>query len=700
VAKPTVEKKQRSKLLVQFNLFGFLFIGMIILVMLITAIQQLDIFSTRLGLPVATRVAAYIDGDRFEQLSRAGDATDPYYEETQGWMYALKQEVNCIYLYTMAPVTDTVYKYVIDGSGPVGAEEFSPLGLEEDVSGYDRAFWRTLETGTVQFASIDYEEIWGWLISTYMPIFNSQDQIVGIIGCDFRISGLLREIWLQVLRQIILPFIIILAGIALYFPTVRGINRLTENLKADHDEIAAMKDSLKAGLFLMNQDHIIQPQYSRSLESVLEESGLAGRDFIDLLSGSLSKREQESLKKYFKILLKNNFRQEMLDGLNPLVEFQYMHKETGKEKTLRGAFTMIEREGGEKFILVSLEDVSAEAELRRSAAEAESKQQEEMRSIFEVIHVDPAIFRDFIDDMEYEFERINEAMKDQALSTHEALDLVFQSVHAVKSDALVIGLTNFSAKVHELESEIKKLRDQQTISTEELLHLTIRFESLMKEKDNFRTVIDKIQSFSFQSLTMGLERKQDQWVLVETLSKASQRTAEDLEKKVRFEVLGIDSLALEQGPRRVIKEVLLQLVRNSVYHGIESPAERHSAGKDEEGLISLSITVEDGRIHIKLQDDGVGLDFDRIRQKAEKLHILQDGQEEDKNALLQVIFAPGFSTAADSGFHAGRGVGLNLVRERIRELGGNIKLQTTPGKGTLFTISIPLGAAELEEKIS
>jgi two-component system chemotaxis sensor kinase CheA len=699
VAKPAVRTAKNPKLLFQFNIFCVLFIAVVLFVASAAALQQINVFSARLGLPVATRTAAFVNGDRFQELSRTLDGDDPFYEEARLWMYDLKQEVNCIYLYTMAPVSDTVYRFIIDGSALPGEEGFSPLGSEEDVSGYDRAFQRTMETGSLQLSELDYQTRWGWLISTYAPIFNSQNEIVGIIGCDFGVMEVFRILWTQILRQIILPFIIILAGIVLYFPMVRGINRLTRDLRAERDEITTMKDSLKAGIFLMDEDQIIQPQYSRSLETVLEESALQGRNFIDLLGSSLSEKEQESLTKYFKIFRKSNFRQEMLDDMNPLAEFTYTHGKSGKEKTLRCTFAPVEREKGEKFILGSIENVTAEAELRQQLADTESRQQQEMRSLFEIIHVDPVIFADFVEDLEYEFGRINETMKDASLSTQDAMELVFQSVHAIKSNALIIGLDGFGAKVHELESDLKKLREQKNISLEELLHITVEIEKIMRENDRFRASIDKIRSFNLQSSRTGKERDPEH-VLVETLLKASQRVSADLEKKVRFEVRELDPLALEQGPRRIIKEVLLQLVRNSVYHGIEAPRERRSAGKDEEGLIGLSILVRDDKIHIKLQDDGQGLNFDHIRQKAEELHILKEGQEEDKDALLRAIFVPGFSTASGSGFHAGRGVGLNLVQDRIRGLRGSIKLRTTPGKGTIFNIYIPLDQEYLEDKIS
>jgi chemotaxis protein histidine kinase CheA len=109
----------------------------------------------------------------------------------------------------------------------------------------------------------------------------------------------------------------------------------------------------------------------------------------------------------------------------------------------------------------------------------------------------------------------------------------------------------------------------------------------------------------------------------------------------------------------------------------------------------LSIKFDNDIIHIKLGDDGRGLDFERIRRKAEGLHLLHNKTEgEDKGYLSQVIFSPGFSTAETADVYAGRGIGLNLVKEKIRELRGSIKLQTESGKGTCFNLFIPMSGPE------
>jgi two-component system chemotaxis sensor kinase CheA len=157
----------------------------------------------------------------------------------------------------------------------------------------------------------------------------------------------------------------------------------------------------------------------------------------------------------------------------------------------------------------------------------------------------------------------------------------------------------------------------------------------------------------------------------------------------------MNSDVLKSAPRRQVKEMLIQIVRNAVYHGIESPEARVAKGKNETGEIELSVQKEGDAIRISLKDDGKGLDFEAIRRKAIEQHILSEaeaGGPEDRNRLLQIIFAPGFSTADTANAHAGRGIGLNMVQHRIHELGGTIKVQTALNKGTAFIVSIPLSA--------
>jgi two-component system chemotaxis sensor kinase CheA len=380
----------------------------------------------------------------------------------------------------------------------------------------------------------------------------------------------------------------------------------------------------------------------------------------------------------------------MLEDINPIAEFNYVHAVTGEEKILRSTFAPVDRGYGDYYILGTFEDITEAKVLQKQLAEEEGKREEEMRALFQVIQVEPRVFGDFLEDTEYEFDRINDILKDKKLSAAQAMVYIYQSVHAIKSNAVILGLDNFGNKLHELENKIKDIRDKEDISFEDVLHITVELENIMREKDKFRETIVKLQSFKG-----GDSRRQDRHVLIETLNKACEKAAAAQNKKARLIIEDIAGVVLEHGPRRTIKEVLTQLVRNSVYHGIEDPEEREKQGKNPEGQIKLSIKFDNNTIHIKLGDDGRGLDFERIRRKAEGLHMLRNkGEGEDKGYLSQVIFSPGFSTAETADVYAGRGIGLNLVKEKIRDLRGSIKLQTEPGKGTCFNLSIPMSGTE------
>ena len=459
---------------------------------------------------------------------------------------------------------------------------------------------------------------------------------------------------------------------------------LTRILQNERDEITAMMDNLKVGFFLMDQHYTIQGQYSICLEQMLGNKDLKGRNFIRLLGTSLKDTEQEGIKDYFTMVINRSFDQAMLESINPLQEFAYIG-EGGKEKTLSCGFAPVNRGNKTVYILGTMQDITVETALQRQLAHEEQQLQEEMRSLFEIIHVDSQVFSDFLEDLDYEFGRIHKILEDRSQAASEAVVDLYQSVHAIKSNALVVGLNNFSMKVHRLESKIKELREREEITVEDMLGLAMDIEQLMLEQDKLRNTIDKIRTFKGSGGT-----KQHEQVLIESLDRAVQRAAEDMGKEVRLVVDKVEAEVLEQKSRRQVKEVLLQLVRNAVYHGIEEPDERREKGKDEIGLIHLMIQGMGDKIQIKLRDDGRGLDFEKIRERAERLNIITNEEARgDKNRLLQVIFMAGFSTVEKDGLHAGRGIGLNLVLERIRDIGGSIKVQTEAGKGTAFILYIP-----------
>ncbi|MDR2098141.1 MAG: hypothetical protein LBP37_06440 [Spirochaetaceae bacterium] len=452
------------------------------------------------------------------------------------------------------------------------------------------------------------------------------------------------------------------------------------------EELMIMRNSLKASLFLMDKDLTIQEHYSRLLEDTLGITNLSGKKFTDLLTSSLTSAEISTIINYFDMVREHRFDADMLEDINPLQELKYVCGENGSEKILRCTFTPVDRDSGETVIVGSIEDITAKIEMKKQLKHEEAKHQEEIDTLFEVLQISPDVFNDFIEDAEYEFETINNILKNLRISSKDTLVTIFQSVHAIKSNAVILGLNSYSRKLHDLETYIKELQAKADVVFDDMLALTLRIEDVMKDKDKFSESIEKIKQFA-----SGKTKKSAADILVESVKRAAERTAAGTGKKIKLDTRGVDASALEKAPRRLVKKVMLQLVRNAVFHGIESPEERVKNGKKEEGRIIFSLKCENDQIHIILKDDGKGLDFEKIRQRAEKMHLIKKNENiENKNIIYQAIFMPGFSTAGGEGMYAGRGVGLDLVYSRIKEYKGTIKIQTEAGKGSIFHIFLPV----------
>jgi chemosensory pili system protein ChpA (sensor histidine kinase/response regulator) len=180
--------------------------------------------------------------------------------------------------------------------------------------------------------------------------------------------------------------------------------------------------------------------------------------------------------------------------------------------------------------------------------------------------------------------------------------------------------------------------------------------------------------------------------LAERLHRVVRQAAKDSGKRANLDIrhgqTEIDRSVLDKmaGP-------LEHLLRNSVAHGLEESAARAAAGKEPIGQISLSLAQEGNEIVVSIADDGAGLNFPRIRQRAIENGLITADAETDEATLTQLIFQPGFSTASELTALAGRGVGMDVVKSETASLGGRIEVATVTGKGSTFRIYLPLTLA-------
>ncbi len=170
------------------------------------------------------------------------------------------------------------------------------------------------------------------------------------------------------------------------------------------------------------------------------------------------------------------------------------------------------------------------------------------------------------------------------------------------------------------------------------------------------------------------------------------QTAKELDKKANLEFRGV-RVEIDRSVLEKITGPFEHLLRNAVSHGLEMPHERAAKGKSEIGEITIDARQAGNEIVLTLSDDGGGLNFERIREKAIQQGLLAANDEVSDMQLTQYIFMAGFSTADEVTQISGRGVGMDVVRSEIVSLGGRIDISSTPGRGTSFTIALPLTLA-------
>ena len=174
------------------------------------------------------------------------------------------------------------------------------------------------------------------------------------------------------------------------------------------------------------------------------------------------------------------------------------------------------------------------------------------------------------------------------------------------------------------------------------------------------------------------------------------------DKDVRLELTGhgieVDKLLVER-----MMDPLLHMVRNAVTHGLEPAGERVASGKTPEGHLRLRASTEGEIVIVEIDDDGRGVDTEQVANRARALGLMEPSETPDKtidsSRVLQLLCAPGFSTRQQADLGSGRGVGMTVVKTAISGLGGTLAMETRPGKGTRFTIRLPLTLAIMQALI-
>ena len=234
---------------------------------------------------------------------------------------------------------------------------------------------------------------------------------------------------------------------------------------------------------------------------------------------------------------------------------------------------------------------------------------------------------------------------------------------------------------HQTYSAVKRLREDLSGFSDNLAGETLRVDPVI---DEVQFKIKELRMLPCATIFEGLER------LVRDLSV-------DQKKRVDFVVQG-EETQLDKRVLEAVKPCLIHMLRNAVDHGMETPEMRVSAGKPPLGTVRLGASQRGARVFIEVADDGCGISVEEVRETAikKKLATAEEMQRMNESEQLSLIFAPGFTTSAIITGVSGRGVGMDVVRRDIEKLKGVVRVQTAVGKGTTFTIELPLTVAVVQ----
>lgn len=245
-------------------------------------------------------------------------------------------------------------------------------------------------------------------------------------------------------------------------------------------------------------------------------------------------------------------------------------------------------------------------------------------------------------------------------------------VDAQKLDQLINLVVELVTASSELESHVKRLGDSASLESSSAV-------SLLVKRIQERAMV-------FRMVPVG------------DLFRRFQRLVHDLSascgKKIQLVTAGAET-ELDKVMAERLREPLVHLIRNSIDHGIETPAERQAAGKPAAGTIRMNAFQEAGSIVIEVRDDGRGISRDKVLGKALERGLIRPAEVAERDPLA-LIFEPGFSTVDEATLLSGRGVGMDVVKRTIEELRGKIDLTSVEGQGTCFQLRLPLSLALID----
>jgi signal transduction histidine kinase/HAMP domain-containing protein len=488
-------------------------------------------------------------------------------------------------------------------------------------------------------------------------------------------------------------------------------NYMIDQVEERNEQVRKILETVNEGLLLIGRDLIIQPSYSRATSTIFRRE-LAGRHFLELLHPSedwelepvVTPDVLSATAGYLDLLFSPKIKDKLIQQTNPLTEVEYHERAEGSRPQVRFVefqFNRVMEQGKITQIMVTVLDSTTEILLSRQIRESDAKARSQIEMLFGIIHIDPVLLAEFLDQTDAQIAEMlgaleseqygsaaGESSADRSSRYKRLLEKMSRSLHLLKGNASMIKLTYFEKLASDLEEKIATIRTAKTISGEQFLPITTSLASIVDQAAMTRDLIQRL--IAMQS-TFGKERKLGD--RFGRLAEFARAVADRNKKRVQVALeLSLDGEDIPTNLIDPVQNILTQLVRNAVTHGIELPKERLAKMKSAEGKLRISASrCKDGSLSFSVWDDGKGLNSQEIKDRAVKLayastDTIQDWTSEE---LKELLFRSGFTTLDYPTRDGGRGIGLDAVRDLAAQIGGSVTVDTEQDVYCEFRLRIP-----------
>lgn len=478
------------------------------------------------------------------------------------------------------------------------------------------------------------------------------------------------------------------------FKFLRRLRSSDAAIEAANEENREILTSVREGLFLLTPDFRLGSQLSKSAHLLFGRTLTPGDDFFQLLEPLVTPKVMQDGRDYVELLFSPHIKEALVQNINPLVEVRVLMKNRlghDEPRFLSFQFNRVLENKTVRHLLVTVQDITARIELEQRLNAERQRSEKEFGMLLKAVEADPVLLGEFVTRTEAQLLEVNDLLRSTSSAQGETailntLTAVDRLMHSIKGDAAAMNLDTLASQAHAFETELQRIRhaDSNSRLGDALLTLPMPLEELLHKVASLKVLTNtprtKPVAADTNAAPLGLN---------DTLTRLALQIASRKNVLIAPLVrLGMLKQLEDVQAQDLVHAIVVQLVRNAVVHGIETPAQRVAAHKPPEGRIEAELLRDGADWVLTVRDDGAGLDANNVREKLVTLGWYNPPQlaSFDDRQVLMHIFKPGFSTAAQLDEDAGRGVGLDLVQTQIQKLGARLMLRSTPGKFTEFIV--------------